>query len=67
MQKTQNLLINRIPPPPVLSLRDFIFAAKTVVDLADPNKDDKYHEYGCAISARFVVKALGKFLASSKP
>jgi adenosylhomocysteine nucleosidase len=38
-------------------------AAKTVVDLANPHKDDRYHEYGCALSARFVVKALEKLLA----
>lgn len=37
-------------------------AAKTVVDLANPHKDDRYHEYGCALSARFVVKALEKLL-----
>jgi len=41
------------------------FAAKTVVDLAGPEKDDQYHEYGCALSARFVVKALAKFLSRS--
>ena len=39
------------------------FAAKTVVDLADPHKDDRYHEYGAAISARFVVNALRRLLA----
>lgn len=38
------------------------FAAKTVVDLADPDKDDRYHEYGCALSARFVVEALRRLL-----
>lgn len=38
------------------------FAAKTVVDLANPDKDDRYHEYGCAISARYVVKALSGIL-----
>ena len=37
--------------------------AKTVVDLANPHKDDRYHEYGCALSARFVVKALERLLA----
>lgn len=37
-------------------------AAKTVVDLADTQKDDRYHEYGCALSARFIVKALTKLL-----
>ncbi|GBR69067.1 phosphorylase family protein [Gluconobacter kanchanaburiensis] len=39
------------------------FAAKTVVDLADENKDDRYHEYGCVLSARFIVKALNALLA----
>lgn len=34
------------------------FAAKTVVDLANPHKDDRYHEYGCALSARFVVQSI---------
>lgn len=38
------------------------FAAKTVVDLANPDKDDRYHEYGCAISARFVTEALRRLL-----
>ena len=51
-----------------LASRDFFngggiyFAAKTVVDLADPDKDDRYHEYGCAISARFVIEALRRLL-----
>lgn len=40
-------------------------AAKTVVDLANPHKDDRYHEYGCALSARFVVKALERLLPQS--
>lgn len=40
-------------------------AAKTVVDLANPHKDDRYHEYGCALSARFVVKALERLLTQS--
>lgn len=39
------------------------FAAKTVVDLADENKDDRYHEYGCALSSRFVADALTTLLA----
>lgn len=38
------------------------FAAKTVVDLAGPEKDDRYHEYGCALSARFVTAAIVKLL-----
>ena len=38
------------------------FAAKTVVDLADADKDDKLHQYGCALSSRFVVETLCKVL-----
>ena len=34
------------------------FAAKSVVDMADEDKDDRYHEYGCILAARFVVEAL---------
>jgi adenosylhomocysteine nucleosidase len=41
------------------------FAAKTVVDLANPHKDDRYHEYGCALSARFTALALNKLLSDS--
>lgn len=37
-------------------------AGKTVVDLADEDKDDRYHEYGAVISARFVVRALAAAL-----
>jgi adenosylhomocysteine nucleosidase len=33
-----------------------------VVDLANPDKDDRYHEYGCALSARFVTEALRRLL-----
>jgi len=40
------------------------FAAKTVVDLANPYKDDRYHEYGCALSARFVTQALESLLSA---
>lgn len=40
------------------------FAAKTVVDLANEHKDDRYHEYGCSLSARFVVAALKRLLAA---
>lgn len=39
------------------------FAAKTVVDLADERKDDRFHEYGCGLSARFVAVALDKLLS----
>lgn len=41
------------------------FAAKTVVDLANPAKDNRYHEYGCTVSARFVAMALAKLLAQA--
>lgn len=34
------------------------FAAKTVVDLANVQKDDSLHQYGCVLSSRFVVEAL---------
>ena len=42
--------------------RAIFFGAKTVVDLADANKSDKYHEYGCIVSARFVSAGLDKVL-----
>lgn len=35
-----------------------VICAKTVVDLANGEKDDKLHKYGCIISARFVVEVL---------
>ena len=38
------------------------FAAKTVVDMADEDKSDRYHEYGCVLSARFVAEALKNLL-----
>lgn len=38
------------------------FAAKAVVDLANPDKDDRYHEYGSALSARFVTDAMCRIL-----
>lgn len=34
------------------------FGAKTVVDLADGNKNDKFHDYGCAASARLIVQLI---------
>lgn len=37
-------------------------AAKTVVDMGDKHKDDRYHQYGCAVSARFVAQALNQLL-----
>lgn len=38
------------------------FAAKTVVDLANADKDDSLHHYGCVLSSRFVVETLSIFL-----
>jgi nucleoside phosphorylase len=40
-------------------------AAKSVVDLANPHKDDRYHEYGCALSARFIVRAFRRLLSAN--
>ena len=34
------------------------FGAKTIVDLADSAKGDRYHEYGSILSARFVLDAI---------
>jgi nucleoside phosphorylase len=34
------------------------FSAKVVVDKADVAKGDSLHEYGCAVSAQFVLHAL---------
>ena len=36
--------------------------AKVVVDLADANKGDAYHEYGSIVSARFITSAIEKAL-----
>lgn len=35
--------------------------AKTIVDLCDSKKDDKIHQYGSYISAKFMVKAIKNF------
>jgi nucleoside phosphorylase len=35
--------------------------AKTIVDLCDSSKDDKIHNYGSFISAKFLVKAINDF------
>ena len=45
------------------SLRPAVFGVKTVVDGGDGNKSDAYHEYGCALSARFVVAVVTKFFS----
>lgn len=42
------------------------FAAKTVVDLADEEKDDSVHQYGTILSARFVAKALHELLSCKR-
>lgn len=42
------------------------FAAKVVVDMASDKKDDRYHEYGCALAARYTVNAL-RMLAAAAP
>lgn len=40
------------------------FTAKVVVDLADSDKDDTIHEYGCYASAKFTVDAVRHLLAA---
>ena len=40
------------------------FAAKVVVDLASDKKDDRYHEYGCVLAARFTIDTI-RALASA--
>lgn len=34
------------------------FGIKVAVDLADQEKDDRLHEYGCRLSARYVTEAI---------
>ncbi|HEU0045463.1 hypothetical protein [Sphingomonas sp.] len=41
------------------------FAAKVVVDMANDKKDDRYHEYGCVLAARYTVTALRSLGSSS--
>lgn len=38
------------------------FGVKAVVDVGDHKKSDAFHEYGCVLSARFVVKAIPALL-----
>jgi nucleoside phosphorylase len=38
------------------------FSAKVVVDKADEAKDDDLHEYGCYVSAKFVIKGISRIL-----
>lgn len=40
------------------------YSAKVVVDKADVNKDDRLHEYGSAISARFCLDWVNKLLSA---
>ena len=40
------------------AVNPIVFGAKTVVDLADSSKGDRYHEYGSILSARFVLEAI---------
>ena len=42
------------------------FGAKTVVDVGDGAKNDRYHTYGCDLSARFVVKGIQLLLGGRK-
>jgi adenosylhomocysteine nucleosidase len=39
------------------------FSAKVVVDKADEAKGDSLHEYGCVVSAGFVMRAIRKLLS----
>lgn len=38
------------------------FSAKVVVDRADDKKGDELHEYGCFVSAAFVIKVITAFI-----
>lgn len=44
------------------SSKPLFFGAKTVVDLANSNKGDEYHEAGSVLSARFVSDAIKHIL-----
>lgn len=41
------------------------FAAKSVVDFADKDKDDDFHKYGSEASARFCLLAVQRIIAAS--
>ena len=43
------------------------FGAKVVVDFADRKKGDEYHTLGCAVSARFAVKAIEHLVETGAP
>ncbi|WP_156028738.1 hypothetical protein [Sphingobium chlorophenolicum] len=45
----------------ISACRPELICAKTVVDLAGGDKNDQLQPYGCAISAKFVVEALGRY------
>tara|TARA_R110000868_G_scaffold173188_1_gene409258 strand:+ start:2773 stop:3918 length:1146 start_codon:yes stop_codon:yes gene_type:complete len=45
----------------VAACRPEVLCAKTVVDLAGGDKDDRLHPYGSMISARFVVEGVQKY------
>ena len=38
--------------------------AKVVVDLCDSNKNDDLHAYGAFVSAKFLIKAIGRFFSN---
>lgn len=42
----------------ISSCKPDVICAKTVVDLANGEKDDELHTYGCIVSARFIVEIL---------
>ncbi|KRA98152.1 hypothetical protein ASD83_13970 [Devosia sp. Root685] len=46
------------------SPRPIFFGAKTVVDVGDEKKSDTFQEYGSIVSARFLVRAIDRLLAS---
>ncbi|WEK51823.1 MAG: response regulator [Candidatus Kaistia colombiensis] len=41
------------------------FSAKVVVDKADQSKGDELHEYGCYVSAKFVMRGIEQILEAS--
>jgi hypothetical protein len=38
-----------------------VICAKVVVDLANSEKDDRIHEYGCYVSAQFVLNVIERY------
>ncbi|CAB3727244.1 5'-methylthioadenosine/S-adenosylhomocysteine nucleosidase [Achromobacter deleyi] len=49
----------------ILGYNPHYVCAKVVVDLCDDDKDDKLHEYGALISAKFVLAAIEHLLAAN--